>query len=1006
MTFRQLVAAAALLLPLAATAAELPLHRDLNTIKVNAQTRRTELIFFSSEQDALTKPFEQSPFYLSLNGTWDFKYAADESELPGEWSTIKVPGNWEFQGWGTPVYVNHPYDFAPENPQPPLLPDRIPVGVYRRSFTVPEAWKGRAIYLNLCGAKSGVYVYVNGTEIGYNEDSKDLARYPLNEYLKEGDNELQIKCFRYSTGSYLECQDFWRVSGIERDVYLSSEAIADNIDLHVVSTLDETCTDGIFSLAVDSWQTPYYKLLDKDGSVVAEGLANVQKLRIPNVRKWSAETPELYALLLKTGDEYTRFDVGFRRTEIKGNTFYFNGKPIKLKGVNMHEHHELTGHYVTREYVLANLRRMRELNINAIRTCHYPQPRFFYELCDSLGFYVYDEANIESHGMGYGEKSLAKDPDWGDKHYERTLNMYTRTANYPCVNILSLGNEAGDGVNFTRTYNVLKKLEKDGQNRPVVYERAEGGSNTDFLNPMYPGTRWLVYQGDRPSDKPVVLCEYAHAMGNSTGSFDLMWDKAFYRYDNLQGGFIWDWMDQGIVEKTPDGRRYWTYGGDYGDPETDPKGWWADRNFNCNGIVNPDLDIHPGALEVKYWYQEAAIRFADESDTLVQNSFNIFNRQYFKALDHELQWELTEDGKVVKSGSLHVDNAPQTGRDFSVDLPELDKDKTYYIGFRLVTTEESGLLPAGYAAATEQLLLRHADPKPVKPVQYRASVKEKGGKIVLKGKGGKLVFNSATGTVEQYKLRCRNVFRKDFGLKPEFWRAPNDNEWGSWGPRVRYAAWKDSLSVLSVETDSDEFGAAVRVKYGLPDGCTMDVAYNLIAGGALRIDAAFHGGADPAKRIDVPRIGFRTRMPSRCDRFRYFGRGPQENYCDRFSAYWTGLYESSAKDECYPYVRPQETGHHTGVEWLEIGPVRVSSPGSFEFNALRCSIEDLDPREADGGRRWEHVTDVPVQPYVELCLDGFMTGVGGYDSWGSRPEPERTIWAHKDYSFSLTLSRR
>ena len=1006
MTFRKALAAAALLLPIAAAAGETPLHRDINATRLNAQTRRTELIFYPSEQEALSKSFEQSPFYLSLNGLWDFKYAPDESELPDEWSRVKVPGNWEFQGWGTPVYVNIAYDFAPENPRPPVLPDRIPVGLYRRSFTVPAEWKGRAVYLNLCGAKSGVYVSVNGKEVGYNEDSKSLARYLLNDYLVEGENELQVKCYRYSTGSYLECQDFWRVSGIERDVYLSSEAIEDNFDIRVVSTLDETCTDGIFSLAVTCWPVPHYKLLDSNGSVVAQGVANVNGIRIPNVRKWSAETPELYTLLVEAGGEYTRFDVGFRRTEIKGNTFYFNGEPIKLKGVNMHEHHQITGHYVTRDYLLENLKRMRELNINAIRTCHYPQPRFFYELCDSLGFYVYDEANIESHAMGYGPASLAKHPEWGTKHYDRTLNMYMRTANYPCVNILSLGNEAGDGVNFDRTYDILKKLEKDGQNRPVVYERADGGRNTDFLNPMYPDTRWLLRQGNLPSEKPVVLCEYAHAMGNSTGSFDLMW-QAFYAYPNLQGGFIWDWMDQGIVEKTPDGRGYWTYGGDYGDPASDPKGWWADRNFNCNGIVNPDLDIHPGALEVKYWYQEADIRFADEEDTLVQNTFTIFNRQYFKPLDHDLLWEVTAGGEVVKSGSLHFDNPPRTGEKFSLDLPGTDPGKTSYINFRLVTTADSDLLPGGYPVATEQLLLHRAGGRrSPAPVRYRASVKEKGGKIVLRGRGAKLVLNPATGVVEQYRLGCRNVINKDFGLKPEFWRAPNDNEWGNNGPYERYAAWKDSLSVLSVETDADEFGAAVRVAYGLPDGCTMNVAYNLVSGGALRIDADFHGGADPSRRIDIPRIGFRTRMPARCDRFRYFGRGPQENYCDRFSAYWTGLYESSAKDECYPYVRPQETGHHTGVEWLEIGPVRVSAPAGFEFNALRCSIEDLDPREADGTRRWEHVTDVPVRPYVELCLDGAMTGVGGYDSWGSRPEPARTLWAHRDYSFSLTLSRK
>ncbi|MBP5382791.1 MAG: beta-galactosidase, partial [Bacteroidales bacterium] len=358
-----------------------------------------------------------------------------------------------------------------DNPQPPALPEAIPLGIYRRSFSVPADWAGREVFLNLCGAKSGVYVYLNGKEVGYNEDSKDLVRFPLNAFLKEGENELEIRCWRWSTGSWLECQDFWRISGIERDVYLSSEKPLAPEDFRVVSTLDRNCSDGLFTLEVSASVPVAYKLMDKDGSTVASGTAPIRNLRIPAVRKWSAETPELYTLLLEAEGEYTRFDVGFRRLEIKGNVFYVNGQPVKFKGVNFHEHNEFTGHYLTRAEILEHLRVMRSLNVNAIRTCHYPQQRAFYELCDSLGFYVYDEANVETHAMGYEEKSLAKHPEWYPKHLDRILNMYARTANYPCVTILSLGNEAGNGVNFERAYDVLKALECSGQNRPIVYER-------------------------------------------------------------------------------------------------------------------------------------------------------------------------------------------------------------------------------------------------------------------------------------------------------------------------------------------------------------------------------------------------------------------------------------------------------------------------------------------------------------------------------------------------------
>ena len=983
----------------------LPAYRDIDVTGVNAQTRRTELIMYPSEKEAISLPFEKSPFYLDLNGTWNFLYFGSEKDIPaqlGGWGTIRVPGNWEFQGYGTPVYVNTAYEFAAD-PHPPVIPDEDPVGIYMRTFTVPATWAGREVYLNLCGAKSGVYTFVNGKEAGYSEDSKDLARFDITPYLREGENELMLKCYRWSSGSYLECQDFWRVSGIERDVYLSSEGTKASLDFSVVADYDLAGGDGIFSLATTV--AADYKLLSADGAVVAEGSAPVRGVRIPAVKPWSAEEPSLYTLILNAGGDYTRFDVGFRHLEIVGNVFFFNGQPIKFKGVNMHEHNEFTGHYCDREYLRRNLVRMRELNINAIRTCHYPQSRAFYELCDSLGFYVYDEANIETHGMGYGPESLAKDPAWYAVHEDRTLNMYRRTAGYPCVTVISLGNEAGNGVNFERTYDLLKAMEKAGQNRPVVYEQARNNRNSDFQNPMYGNTDWLHSQAVLPSAKPVVQCEYSHAMGNSNGSFDLMWYET-YAYDNLQGGFIWDWIDQGIAAKDAKGRKYWNYGGDYGDPAKDPAHWWEDRNFCCNGLVNPDLTPHPGAFEVKHFYQEAAIEFApvaDPADKAALNRFQIFNRYYFRPLNHVLRWEITEDGVKIADGEKLLTTAPRAAETFEAVLPEMDPRKTYFINFSMHTAEASATLPADYAVATEQLLLRRAEKELPEPARYKARVRTFGDRIVLKGMGGRLVVDSSTGRVVQYRQGLKNVILKEFGLGPEFWRAPLDNDWGDGGPQKRHKLWKDAPEVLSVNAFKDESGAAVTVTYGLPYGCSMEVEYRLAARGSLRIDAAFHGGGE---HVDIPRIGFRTRMKANCDAFRYFGRGPVENYMDRFASCPVGIYESGAKAECFPFVRPQETGHHTGVEWLEIGTLRITAEKPFEFNALRCSIEDLDPRDAEGGRVWAHVNDIPVQPYVELCIDGGMTGVGGYDSWGQRPEPSRTLWADKDYDYTFFISRK
>lgn len=994
------------LIPLAAK--PLPLHRDLNVTSINVQDKRTELVFFPDEVSALQKNIDCSPFYRSLNGEWDFAYFDSEAEVPGDfssvkWNKIKVPGNWEFQGWGIPVYVNHHYEFGP-GPllyEPPVLPDVIPVGIYRRTFKVPAEWAGRVVYLNLCGVKSGVYTSINGTQVSYIEDSKDLARIDITPYVKEGDNELVLKMTRWSTGSYLECQDFWRVSGIERDVYLSSEKQKQDFDFEVVSTLDDCYTDGDFRLFATEGTS--FRLLDKDGSVVAAGTVPFEK-KIPSVRKWSAETPELYTLLLEKDGEYARFDLGFRRTEIKGDVFYFNGQPIKFKGVNLHEHNEFTGHYTDRDYIRRSLLIMKRLNINAIRTCHYPQPRAFYELCDSLGFYVYDEANIESHGMYYGPKSLAKHIEWLPKHKDRTLNMYMRTRNYPCVTLLSLGNEAGMGINFEETYKLLKDLEAGKMNRPVVYERATGGFGTDIHNPMYPKLTDLRYEiEENPCHKPYVSCEYSHAMGNSNGSFDLMW-QLFYSHPRMQGGFIWDWVDQGIAVKDAKGKKYWAFGGDYGTRGTDPEWWWSDRNFNCNGVVGPDLNPHPAAVEIAHWYQNVEISAGDDA-----GKFKVLNRNYFRSLDiYSFRWELQCDGKPVKEGTLAFSTEPQQSEEFLLELPEMDSNHTWCINFYAINAGAQPLLEENAVLACDQVVLARANNRSFAQKHGKVSCKvsgKDGEMVTLKAGCSKLVMNVAKGYVVSFKSRGKNLIDKSFGLKPNFWRAPVDNDWGNNYP-VRGGEWKNDPVVRNVNIEEEENGACIFIEYSLPKECDMTVAYHFSCAGTLKIDTEFHGSDQEA--IEIPRIGFRTRMKASADKFRYFGRGPEENYIDRNTATFLGLYEGSAKESLYPYVRPQESGHHTDCDWLEIGNALVlAADAPFEFNALRASIEDLDPREEDGRRIWGHINDIPVRPYVELCIDGAMTGVGGYASWGNaKPEPCRTIFSNQNYSYSFVIGKK
>ena len=589
---------------------KLPYWKDIQTVAVNKEYPRTAFMTYDNRDQALTGEYENSPYYKLLNGTWNFYYADTYKDLPANieqpdaniaWKEIKVPGNWEVQGYGVAIYTNHGYEFKPRNPQPPQLPEANPVGVYQRDIEIPADWDGRDIFLRLEGAKSGVYVYVNGQEVGYSEDSKNPAEFLINNYLKPGKNSLVIKIFRWSTGSYLECQDFWRMSGIERDVFLFSQPKTHIKDFNVMSTLDDTYKNGIFKLDVDVTNhtagnkevTVAYELLDAAKKVVAEGntpcpvTADGQKsisfeATLSNVKTWTSEHPNLYRLLisLKDGEktsEIIPYTVGFRRFEIKptdqiaenGKPYiclFINGQPIKLKGVNIHEHNPETGHYVPEELMRKDFTLMKQNNINSVRLCHYPQDRKFYELCDEYGIYVYDEANIESHGMYYNLSrggTLGNNPEWLKPHMDRTINMYERNKNHPSVAIWSLGNEAGNGYNFYQTYLWLKEREVKGMNRPVNYERALWEWNTDMYVPQYPSAAWLEEIGKKGSDRPIAPSEYSHAMGNSNGNLAAQW-RAIYKYPNLQGGYIWDWVDQGILEKDENGRTYWTYGGDYG----------------------------------------------------------------------------------------------------------------------------------------------------------------------------------------------------------------------------------------------------------------------------------------------------------------------------------------------------------------------------------------------------------------------------------------------------------
>ena len=1082
------------------TSLNLPYWQDIQTVSVNKEAPRSAFMTYSDKATALSLAYEKSPYYQLLNGTWKFYFVNSYKELPANitdpsistdsWNDIQVPGNWERQGFGVAIYTNHGYEFKPRNPQPPLLPEENPVGVYRRDIEIPSDWDGRDIYLHIGGAKSGTYVYVNGQEVGYSEDSKNPAEFLINKYLKPGKNVLTLKIFRWSTGSYLECQDFWRVSGIERDVYLWSQPKTAIQDFRVISTLDDTYKTGIFKLAIDLKNheekaknlTISYELIDNSGKTIATECKNLWvspavnstasfETTIPDVATWTAEIPNLYKMVMTIKDGYKTvevvpYHVGFRRFEMKqtkelaGNgkpytVFLVNGQPVKFKGVNIHEHNPETGHYVPVELMRKDFELMKKHNINSVRLCHYPQDRKFYELCDEYGLYVYDEANIESHGMYYSLSkggTLGNNPEWLKPHMDRTINMYERNKNYPSVTFWSLGNEAGNGYNFYQTYLYIKNKEKDGMNRPVNYERALWEWNTDMYVPQYPGASWFEEIGQKGSDRPVVPSEYAHAMGNSTGSLLDQWN-AIYKYPNLQGGYIWDWVDQGFLEKDANGRPYYTYGGDYGVNAP------SDGNFLCNGIVGPDRTPHPAMAEVKYVYQDVAITAKD----LANGTFEVFNRYYFKNLkDYMITYTIMANGKAVRHGKVSLDIAPQTSKELQVNIAGLkpQKDTEYFVNFSVVTVQPEGLIPQGHQVASEQFRL------PIEPIKSdiktsgpALSVSENGDELVASSSKVNFVFNKKTGLVSSYKVGSTEYFSEGFGLQPNFWRGPTDNDYGNGQPK-REQIWKQSsknFDVSDATVKMDGKNAIMTINYLLPAGNLYIVDYTIYPSGAVHVaahftstemneaetevseatrTATFTPGRDAARKeaskLTVPRIGVRFRVPATMNQVEYFGRGPEENYWDRKAGTLVGLYKSTAEDLYFPYVRPQENGHHTDTRWVSVSSnkgkgLKIVADELIEFNALRNSIEDFDDEEQvnlprqwsnftpeqianhdeaaakDVLRRQHHINDVTPRNYVEVCIDLKQQGVGGYDSWGARPEPQYTLPANKDYQWGFTI---
>jgi beta-galactosidase len=1008
--------------------------------EINREAPRAHFIPYTTVEQAREDHLWNSPLLLSLNGKWKFKLAQHPDSRPfwffkedydtSKWDEIDVPANWEQQGFDYPIYVNVVY---PHKPTPPVIEgDHNPVGNYKRTFEVPAAWKGKEVYLHAGAVSSNLSLWINGEFVGYSEDSKTPAEFNITKYLKKGSNSIALEVFRWSDGSYLEDQDFWRMSGITRDIFLQAREPQHIRDFRVIAGLDSTYLNGTFSLKIE-----LANLAQENTPVVVEALLNdgatpletfTQQVEAtpgttaveftgtyPNIKTWSAEIPNLYELLIilknNNGDtlEVLRQDVGFRTSEIKNGRLLINGQYVYIKGTNIHEHHMKTWHVLDMETMLQDIKLMKAHNINTVRTSHYPQPELWYKLCNKYGLYLVDEANIESHGMGYGPRSLAKDSTWKAAHLYRTRNVFERDKNQPSVVIWSLGNEAGNGVNFYATYDYLKSVETT---RPVQYEQAHQDRNTDIVCPMYMGIGSMEKYAQSNPERPLIQCEYAHAMGNSVGNLQDYWD-VIEKYDALQGGIIWDWVDQGLLTHDEAGKPFWAYGGDFG-----PDSLYTDGNFCCNGLVNPDRGVKPSLLEVKKVYQYIGFRPVN----LATGEIAIVNKYAFRNLsDFDFTWEVTGDGKVISSGTLPaVIAAPgevvHVKPEFTIDQ---QPGTEYFLTFRAKIREIRGLEEAGWEIAAEQFTLpyfREAAPQAVKQLP-KVSVEENETSVTITGEGFSVAFDKSTGIMTSYKKGDTEFLK--LGPIPDFWRAPTDNDFGN-GLDKRSKVWRkagETRKITSVKVMKQETAARVTMDFNLVNEAEEPIAtyqsvYTVYGSGDVRVDNQFKMTKEGLP--EIVRMGMNLIMPRHFDQVTWLGRGPQENYQDRKTGAFVGLYMLPVSGFYFPYVRPQENGNRTDVRWAAV----TDSTGNgllfrglplLEVTAHHQIMEDFESPVRTVGRFIDgqkvinrHVNDVIPRDLTSVNIDYKQMGVGGDNSWGAWTHDQYRLTA-KTYNYSFLI---
>ncbi|MEX0273416.1 MAG: glycoside hydrolase family 2 TIM barrel-domain containing protein, partial [Flavobacteriaceae bacterium] len=968
-----------------------------SVISENKEDSHTAFFPYATEMEAMENNRETSSNFLGLDGIWKFQWAKHPGERPmgffkegydiGKWDSIKVPANWEIEGHGIPIYVNHQYEFAdfsaPVSPEieyvepkyravpknPGQIPhDYNPVGTYKREFHLANDWtKDKEVFLHIGAMKSGGFVWINEHYVGYSQGSKLPAEFNVTHYLRPGRNTIALQIYRWTDGSYLECQDFWRISGIERSVYLYAQPKAKIRDFDIVSVLDKGYVNGVLKVSVKFQNYTKkrqrmrldHKLLDHENNVVLKGNQEVvlqgrakDSLTfsgiVENVAPWSAEHPNLYTLVLTTKDkegnvlESISRAVGFRTVEIKNGLLLINGQRVTLKGVNTQETDPETGHVMTEEMILKDIKLWKENNINAVRLSHYPRGDRFYELCDIHGIYVVDEANIESHGMYYGKYSLAKKPEWEKAHVDRMVRMVKRHKNFPSVIIWSMGNEAGNGTNFYKGYKAIKA--QDAQKRPVQYERPYKDEdpnlwdmdwNTDIIVPQYPSPAAFERIGQTMTDRPFIPSEYAHAMGNSTGNFQDYWD-IIERYDNLQGGFIWDWVDQSIWKTNEKGERFFAYGGDYG--ENMP----TDNTFLNNGVVFPDRSPQPALYEVKKAHEY--INFKPMGSTgnntfrvLVENLYDFTNLDRF-----HVTARIKADGEVLKTidvGSLSVE--PHTGKLVRIPLDGFTvQDNTeYFLHLSAQLTSDWGLLKKGFEVAREQIPLNLSEWKE-RDVSLGTPLTLKEDSQFYEVGNDKVTvrFDKQEGTMTSLRFQGTELLQDGQGPKPNFWRAPTDNDLGN-KMQLQSIDWKKaSLHPGPIEIKAKQLDKGVVrivIKRTLPSvESHFNTTYTLYGSGAIAVTSTLE---KTAHKAEIPRIGMQMQLPGEFQNLMYYGRGPWENYWDRKASAFVDRYTSTVGEQYVSYIRPQENGYKTDIRWMALandqntGLLVVSSKGNPDF---------------------------------------------------------------------------